>query len=161
MKYLRNPPSNFVFVAIRQSCAIALMLFLLLPSMATAESAQQRWAGNWLVVSEGDDQLVWQLNADGSGYAYGFNSGGRLTHGFAINWQLDGDRVRVRTGASVSCKGGVVSVAFRGWSRSTLLFAVIDGRHWLQAGGGLLSFQRRLSDWSTPKAGSNCPNIAS
>ncbi|GAB2891823.1 hypothetical protein ACCI51_02610 [Microbulbifer echini] len=161
MKSLRNSPPSPVFVSLLQSYAIILALFLLLPLAATAESAQQKWAGNWLVVSEGDDQLVWQLNADGSGFAYGFNPGGRLTHGFAINWQLDGDRVRVRTGASVSCKGGVVSVAFRGWSRSTLLFAVIDGRHWLQAGGGLLSFQRRLSSWSTPKAGSNCPDIAS
>ncbi|WHI51175.1 hypothetical protein P3339_22715 [Microbulbifer sp. MLAF003] len=161
MKYLRLSLSNRVLVSLFQTYAVVLVLFLLLPLAAAAESAQQKWAGNWLVVSEGDDQLVWQLNADGSGYAYGFNSGGRLTHGFAINWQLDGDRVRVRTGASVHCKGGVVSVAFRGWSKSTLLFAVIDGRHWLQAGGGLLSFQRRLSSWRTPKAGSNCPDIAS
>ncbi|MFA0809619.1 hypothetical protein [Microbulbifer epialgicus] len=161
MKYLRNYLSSRVLVSLPQAYTAILVLCLLLPLTAAAESAQQKWAGNWLVVSEGDDQLVWQLNADGSGYAYGFNSGGRLTHGFAINWQLDGDRVRVRTGASVHCKGGVVSVSFRGWSRSTLLFAVIDGRHWLQAGGGLLSFQRRLSDWRTPKAGTHCPNIAS
>lgn len=161
MKYLRNSLSSRVLVSLLQAYAIVLALFLLLPLAAAAESVQQKWAGNWLVVSEGDDQLVWQLNADGSGYAYGFNSGGRLTHGFAINWQLDGDRVRVRTGASVHCKGGVVSVAFRGWSPSTLLFAVIDGRHWLQAGGGLLSFQRRLRDWRTPKAGGSCPDIAS
>ncbi|MFS1523208.1 hypothetical protein ACL7TT_03705 [Microbulbifer sp. 2304DJ12-6] len=161
MKYLCQSLPKGVIASSLQAYAVVLLLFLSVPLAAAAESAQVQWAGNWLVVSEGDDQLVWQLNADGSGYAYGFNDGGRLTHGFAINWQLEGDRVRVRTGASVRCKGGVVSVAFRGWSRSTLLFAVIDGRHWLQAGGGLLSFQRRLSNWRTPQAGSNCPDLAS
>ncbi|WHI44777.1 hypothetical protein ACJJIW_05960 [Microbulbifer sp. JMSA004] len=158
MKFLRLLPKRHF---IKPVVPFVTAIFLAIPMWASAESAQQKWAGNWLVVSEGDDQLVWQLHADGSGYAYGFNAKGLLTHGFAINWQLDGDRVRVKTGTSVRCKGGVVSVAFRDWSRATLLFAVIDGRHWLQAGGGLLSFQRRLADWRTPKAGASCPDIVS
>ncbi|MCO1333026.1 hypothetical protein MO867_01610 [Microbulbifer sp. OS29] len=158
MKYLRHLLKRLFGNFIRP---LITAVFLLIPLLCSAESAQKKWAGNWLVVSEGDDQLVWQLEADGSGFAYGFSAKGLLTHGFAINWQLDGDRVRVRTGTSVRCKGGVVSVAFRDWSRATLLFAVIDGRHWLQAGGGLLSFQRRLADWRTPKAGGSCPDIVS
>lgn len=143
-----------------QAYALILMLFLLLPLAAAAESGQHQWAGSWLVVSEGDEQLVWQLNADGTGFAYGFQPSGRLSHGFAINWQLNGDRVQVRTGASVRCSGGVVAVAFTGWSPVTLNFAVIDGRHWLQEGGSLLSFQRRLSSWTTPRPGKECPKLA-
>lgn len=142
-------------------CVVASLLFLLSPLAAAAESAQRQWAGNWLVVGEGDEQLVWQLHADGTGFAYGFGSGGRLSHGFAINWKLQGDRVHVRTGASVRCTGGVVAVAFTGWSPVTLNFARVDGRHWLQDGGRLLSFQRRLSRWQTPRPGNECPNLGS
>jgi len=145
-----------------QVYGLILFLFLLLPLAAaaeSAESAQRQWAGDWLVVGEGDEQLVWQLKADGSGFAYGFEADGRLSHGFAINWKLIGDRVEVRTGASVRCTGDVVAVAFTGWSPVTLNFAVIDGRHWLQDGGALLSFQRRLGTWSTPRAGKECPNL--
>mgnify|MGYP000483165368 CR=1 FL=1 len=160
MKFLRHPSSHRLLVSFLQSYLLILLLFLLLPLAAAAESAQRQWAGNWLVVSENDEQLVWQLHADGSGFAYGFQAGGRLSHGFAINWKLEGDRVRVRTGASLRCRGGVVAVAFTGWSPVTLNFAVVDGRHWLQEGGALLSFQRRLSSWSTPRAGSTCPDLA-
>ncbi|WP_346838348.1 hypothetical protein [Microbulbifer sp. SAOS-129_SWC] len=143
-----------------QAYGLILMLFLLLPlAAAAAESSQRQWAGNWLVVSEGDEQLVWQLLPDGSGFAYGFQPNGQLSHGFAISWKLKGDRVQVRTGASVRCNGGVVAVAFTGWSPVTLNFAIIDGRHWLQEGGVLLSFQRRLSSWNTPRAGKECPNL--
>lgn len=148
-----------VLLPLLQTYGVILLLFLLLPLTAAAESAQRQWAGNWLVVSEGDAQLVWQLHADGTGYAYGFQSGGQLSHGFAINWRLDGDRVRVRTGARVSCSGGVVAVAFTGWSPVTLNFSIVDGRHWLQDGGSVLSFQRRLSSWRTPQAGSECPDL--
>ncbi|MFC6922482.1 hypothetical protein [Microbulbifer taiwanensis] len=160
MKFLRHPSFLPLLSSFLQTHAVILMLFLLLPLAAAAESAQRQWAGNWLVVSEGDEQLVWQLRADGTGFAYGFHSGGRLSHGFAINWKLEGDRVRVRTGASVRCNGGVVAVSFTGWSPVTLDFSVVDGRHWLQDGGGLLSFQRRLSSWDTPRAGSSCPDLA-
>ncbi|WP_323846051.1 hypothetical protein [Microbulbifer magnicolonia] len=161
MKFLRHPSSSRVLVSLLQAYALILLLFLLLPLVAAAESAQRQWAGNWLVVSEGDDQLVWQLHADGTGFAYGFHAGGRLSHGFAINWKLEGDRVSVRTGASLRCNSGVVAVAFTGWSPVTLKFSIVDGRHWLQDGGGVLSFQRRLSSWSTPRAGSACPDLAS
>ncbi|WP_226876671.1 hypothetical protein [Microbulbifer hainanensis] len=144
-----------------QAYVVIFVLFLLLPLAAAAESGQRQWAGNWLVVGEGDEQLVWQLQADGTGFAYGFQPDGRLSHGFAISWKLEGDRVQVRTGASVRCNAGVVKVAFTGWSPVTLKFAVVDGRHWLQDGGALLSFQRRLASWTTPRAGSECPAIKS
>lgn len=161
MKFLRHPSSHRLLISFLQTYALILLLFLLLPvTAAAAESSQRQWAGNWLVVSENDEQLVWQLHADGSGFAYGFQSGGRLSHGFAINWKLEGDRVRVRTGASLRCSGGVVAVAFTGWSPVTLDFLIVDGRHWLQDGGGLLSFQRRLDSWNTPRAGSECPDLA-
>ncbi len=161
MKFLRHPSSYRLLISFLQTHILILLLFLLLPlAAAAAESSQRQWAGNWLVVSENDEQLVWQLHADGSGFAYGFHSGGRLSHGFAINWKLKGDRVRVRTGASLRCNGGVVAVAFTGWSPVTLDFSIVDGRHWLQDGGGLLSFQRRLRSWNTPRAGSECPNLA-
>lgn len=160
MKFLRRPSSQRLLLSFLQAYAVILLLFLLLPLAVAAESEQHRWAGNWLVVSEGDDQLVWQLHADGSGFAYGFQPGGRLSHGFAINWKLEGDQVRVRTGAAVRCTGGVVAVAFTGWSPVTLNFAVMDGRHWLQDGGHLLSFQRRLRNWHTPRAGGECPELA-
>ncbi|SEA19556.1 hypothetical protein [Microbulbifer marinus] len=161
MKLLRHPSAARLLISFLQTHAVILLLFLLLPLAAAAESAQRQWAGNWLVVSEGDDQLVWQLHADGTGFAYGFHPSGRLSHGFAISWQLKGDRVRVRTGASVRCNGGVVAVSFTGWSPITLDFSVVDGRHWLQDGGGLLSFQRRLSSWNTPRAGGSCPDLTS
>ena len=144
-----------------QAYAVIFVLFLLLPLAASAESGQRQWAGNWLVVGEGDEQLVWQLLADGTGFAYGFQPDGHLSHGFAISWKLEGDRVQVRTGASVRCNAGIVKVAFTGWSPVTLKFAVVDGRHWLQDGGALLSFQRRLNSWTTPRAGSECPAIES
>ncbi|GAA5524566.1 hypothetical protein Maes01_01123 [Microbulbifer aestuariivivens] len=164
MKYLRYPSFPRLLSSPLRNCRQALLVLLLLSSvpMALAEQPDQRsWAGNWLVVGESDQQLVWQLNADGTGFAYGFQPNGRLSHGFAINWQLDGDRVRVRTGASVRCSGGVVAVAFVGWSAATLDFAIVDGRHWLQRNGGLLAFQRRLQTWKTPRAGNECPNLAS
>ncbi|WP_308364481.1 MULTISPECIES: hypothetical protein [unclassified Microbulbifer] len=157
MKFLRRLSLSQTLPSL---CAIASLIFLLSPPPAAAEFPQRQWAGNWLVVGEGDEQLVWQLHADGTGFAYGFGDGGRLSHGFAINWKLQGDRVRVRTGASVRCTGGVVAVAFTGWSPVTLNFAIVDGRHWLQDGGGLLSFQRRLSRWQTPRAGNECPKLA-
>ncbi|WP_237059933.1 hypothetical protein [Microbulbifer sediminum] len=161
MKFLRHllpalPISRFFL-----SGAIAVAFSLVIAGAANAEVSQRDWAGNWLVVGEGDAQLVWQLHADGSGYAYGFQPGGELSHGFAISWTLQGDRVRVRTGAAVRCSGGVVDVAFTGWSPVTLDFAVLDGRHWRQHGGGLLSFQRRLQGWETPKAGNECPRLNS
>jgi hypothetical protein len=145
-----------------QVYAVILLLFLLLPfaaSAASLDTAQRQWAGNWLVVGEGDEQLVWQLNADGSGYAYGFAPGGRLSHGFAISWRLEGDRVRVRTGALLRCNGGQVKAQFTGWSPVTLDFAIVNGNHWRQEGGGALSFQRRLSGWKTPTDGSECPSL--
>lgn len=141
-----------------QRCVL-FPLLLLLPFAAAAESAQRQWAGNWLVVGEGDEQLVWQLHADGSGFAYGFQPGGRLSHGFAISWQLEGDRVRVRTGALLHCQGGQVKAQFTGWSAATLDFAILDGRHWRQVGGGELSFQRRLAAWETPREGAECPSL--
>lgn len=159
MKFLRHPASNRFLFFFLQVYLLILLLFLLLPLAFAGESDQRRWAGNWLVVGENDEQLVWQLHPDGTGFAYGFQSEGRLSHGFAINWQLQGDRVQVRTGAALRCKGGVVAVAFTGWSPVTLNFSIVDGRHWLQDGGGLLSFQRRLSTWSTPRAGTKCPSL--
>lgn len=162
-----HPRADFAFLKsvllpLFQVYILVLLLFLLLPLAAAAGEAEQRsWAGNWLVVSERDQQLVWQLNADGTGFAYGFQPGGKLSHGFAINWKLDGDRVKVRTGASVRCNGGVIAVAFTGWSAVTLDFAVVDGRNWLQANGAVLSFQRRLHRWETPRAGKECPNLSS
>lgn len=161
MKLWRRPCSRNLLLSFFQVYTLILVLFLLLPVAAAAESGQRDWAGNWLVVSEGDAQLVWQLHADGTGFAYGFRESGRLSHGFAINWKLVGDRVRVRTGAQLRCTGGKVAVAFTGWSPVTLNFAVVDGRHWLQDGGKLLSFQRRLHSWETPRAGSECPDLAS
>ncbi|AMX01235.1 hypothetical protein [Microbulbifer thermotolerans] len=160
MKFLRHPSSHRLFLAFLQVYVLILLLFLVLPLAIAEESAQRKWAGNWLVVGENDEQLVWQLHADGTGFAYGFHNGGRLSHGFAINWKLQGDRVRVRTGASLRCRGGVVAVAFTGWSPVTLDFSIVDGRHWLQDGGGLLSFQRRLGSWHTPRAGGKCPDLA-
>lgn len=160
MKYLRYPSFSRLLFSLLQAYALVLLVFFLVPFAVAAEPDQKAWAGNWLVVGESDQQLVWQLHADGSGFAYGFQDDGRLSHGFAINWQLDGDRVRVRTGASVRCSGGVIAVAFAGWSAATLDFAIVDGRHWLQRNGGLLAFQRRLSSWETPRAGSECPNLA-
>ncbi|WP_250460517.1 hypothetical protein [Microbulbifer litoralis] len=161
MKLLRRPCSQSLLLSFLQTFALILCLFLLLPLAAAAEAGQRDWAGSWLVVSERDAQLVWQLNADGTGFAYGFQESGRLSHGFAINWKLVGDRVRVRTGAQLRCAGGKVAVAFTGWSPVTLDFAVVDGRHWLQEGGKLLSFQRRLQGWETPRAGAECPKLAS
>ncbi|MCW8127850.1 hypothetical protein [Microbulbifer halophilus] len=161
MKLLRRPCSQSLLFSFLNAYALILFLFLLLPLAASADVRQRDWAGNWLVVSEGDAQLVWQLNADGTGFAYGFQESGRLSHGFAINWKLVGDRVRVRTGARLRCAGGKVAVAFTGWSPVTLNFAIVDGRHWLQDGGKLLSFQRRLETWETPRAGGECPNLTS
>ncbi|MEW5248609.1 hypothetical protein [Microbulbifer discodermiae] len=157
----RGPVPRSVLLTLLRVYLAILVLFLLLPLAAAAQQPDQRsWAGNWLVVSERDQQLVWQLNEDGSGFAYGFLPNGKLSHGFAINWRLDGDRVSVRTGASVRCSDGVVAVAFTGWSAATLNFAIVDGRNWLQANGSILSFQRRLHKWSTPRAGGECPNLA-
>ncbi|SDK45052.1 hypothetical protein [Microbulbifer yueqingensis] len=161
MKLLRHLTFNRVFFSFFPLYLLVPLLCLAVSHGASAEVSQRAWAGNWLVVGEGDQQLVWQLHADGSGYAYGFAPGGELSHGFAISWSLLGDRVRVRTGAAVRCSGGVVDVAFTGWSPVTLDFAVLDGRHWRQHGGGLLSFQRRLKHWETPTAGSECPKLSS
>lgn len=161
MKFLRTPSSQRLISSFLGTHLAILTLFLVLPLAAWAESAQRQWAGTWLVVGENDEQLVWQLHADGSGFAYGFHPEGHLSHGFAINWKLKGDRVQVRTGASVRCKSGVVDVSFRGWSPVTLDFSIVDGRHWLQDGGVLLSFQRRLSRWTTPRSGNSCPDLHS
>lgn len=160
MKFLRHPRSRYSSISFLQTRLLTLALLLLPPLAVAVESSQWRWAGNWLVVGQNDEQLVWQLHADGSGFAYGFRDGRRLSHGFAINWNLKGDQVQVRTGAAVRCKGGVLAVIFTGWSSATLTFSVVDGRHWLQDGGALLSFQRRLRSWTTPKLGSACPDLA-
>jgi len=165
MKSLRQYSFRPVLLSLLQAYALVLAAFFLLPMVAKAQgqtpdqAAAERWAGNWLVVGQGDEQLVWQLKADGSGYAHGFKADGQLSHGFAISWRIEGDTVRIRTGGTLHCNAGMVYAQFTGWSPVTLDFNVIDGRHWRQHNGGILSFQRRLSDWETPSHGAECPNL--
>ncbi|MCH9692623.1 MAG: hypothetical protein K0U59_11290 [Gammaproteobacteria bacterium] len=152
----------FSFLPIEMLILIALML---LASLALAQQqtpdqvATHQWAGNWLVVGQGDEQLVWQLKVDGTGFAHGFDAAGQLTHGFAIAWQIDRNLVRVRTSGTLRCNGGMIHAQFTDRSSVSLNFLVLDGRHWRQQNGGILAFQRRLPQWKTPSHGSKCPNL--
>lgn len=169
MKLLRQLSFRPVLLSLLQAYVLVFAVFFLLPMFAVAqmqppEQSQQQagarlWAGNWLVVGQGDEQLVWQLNADGTGFAHGFRADGQLTHGFAIAWRIEGATVRIRTGGTLHCNSGMVYAQFTGWSPVTLNFNVIDGRHWRQHNGGILAFQRRLPDWETPNHGAECPNL--
>ncbi|MCA0900220.1 MULTISPECIES: hypothetical protein [Microbulbifer] len=165
MKLLRQLSFRPVLVSLLQSYVLTFAVFLILPVFASAQeqtgnqAAAKSWVGNWLVVGQGDEQLVWQLHADGTGFAHGFRADGQLTHGFAISWRINGDTVRIRTGGTLHCNSGMVYAQFTGWSAVTLDFNVIDGRHWRQHNGGILAFQRRLGDWETPNHGAECPNL--
>ncbi|WGL15289.1 hypothetical protein PVT68_10960 [Microbulbifer bruguierae] len=165
MKLLRQLSFRPVLLSLLQAYVLVLAVFFLLPALASAQeqtsdqAIAHRWAGNWLVVGQGDEQLVWQLKADGTGFAHGFRADGQLTHGFAISWRIEGDTVRIRTGGTLHCNSGMVYAQFTGWSPVTLDFNVIDGRHWRQHNGGILAFQRRLPNWQTPNHGAECPNL--
>ncbi|WP_043319813.1 hypothetical protein [Microbulbifer sp. HZ11] len=165
MKLLRQLSFRPVLESLLQAYALTFAVFLILPTFAEAQehtpdqAAAKNWVGNWLVVGQGDEQLVWQLKADGTGFAHGFRKDGQLTHGFAISWRFEGDTVRIRTGGTLHCNSGMVYAQFTGWSPVTLDFNVIDGRHWRQHNGGILAFQRRLADWETPNHGAECPNL--